>query len=97
MRHINSGASVYFRRSQVRDGPLRAGAGGDVADLQGWGAGFIVACFFLFLSAILYNLRGGKSAVNTLAVALSGTGSHTHTHALLKVTGTNWQCQCGLE
>jgi hypothetical protein len=40
-----------IRRSQVRDGPPRAGAGGDVAELQGWGAGVIVACFFFLGSA----------------------------------------------
>ena len=45
-RHPEKKISDPIRRSQVRDGPPRAGAGGDVAELQGWGAGFIVACFF---------------------------------------------------
>ncbi len=61
-----------IRRSQVRDGPPRAGAGGDVAELQGWGAGIIVACFFLsqlrvlsiVLGLVLLRLQLGYPRVN---------------------------------
>ena len=61
--HVPIQLSDPIRRSQVRDGPPRAGAGGDVAELQGWGAGFIVACFF-FTIIIVYRVLPSSTEVN---------------------------------